>query len=319
MAYPYGGLSSYGGGFVQQNYQPVNQSAGGLAGYGQSMSSEQIDLSNAGLSGYNGYTSAAAAAGGGGGGGVPAVSSYGSPYNSGAIYGSQYMSGNAYGSQFAQGAAYSGYGAQNYGSSYGYSAPNYGSNYAAPNYQQGQLDTNDPQLVQQIEQIVSSLTEVRRPMLRRQVITVPANCPGRVTCITRRLPTPPPDVIERITVIKPPRDVVNLCIEKPYQPGPCFQQREICGKPRKPLIQPRVVSVPPRSNPCAQQASQPLQSYIQPQPQSFCGSQQMSSYAQQQQQPYYGGVQSAYNGYGGYGVAQSYGNSSYFGNGNPVC
>ena len=38
------------------------------------------------------------------------------------------------------------------------------------------------------------------------------------------------DIIERITVVKPPRDVINLCIEKPYQPGPCYQERNICGK-----------------------------------------------------------------------------------------
>ena len=305
MAYPYGGLSSYGGGFVQQNYQS-NQSAG-LAGYGQSMSSEQVDLSNAGLSGYNGYTAGVGVAG----------SSYGSPYNSGALYGSQYAGATtgAYGSQFFQG-AYPTYGGQNYGSVY--SAP-YSSNFAA-NYHQTQLDTNDPQLQQQIEQIVSSLTECRRPMLRRQVITVPANCPARVTCITRRLPTPPPDVIERITVIKPPRDVVNLCIEKPYQPGPCFQQREIIGKSRKPLIQPRIVSVPPRSNPCNQQVPQPsLQTYTQHQPQSFCASQQMSTYAQQQQPYGYSGLQGVYNGYSAYNVAPSYGKSSYFGSSNPVC
>jgi hypothetical protein len=91
------------------------------------------------------------------------------------------------------------------------------------------LDINDPQLNQQVEQIVASLYECKRPMLRRQVVTVPASCPGRVLNITRRLPTPPPDIVERITVVKPPRDVVNLCIEKPCQPGPCFQQRQICG------------------------------------------------------------------------------------------
>ena len=144
--------------------------------------------------------------------------------------------------------------------------------------QQNQLDTNDPQLQQQVDQIVQSLQQYKRPVLRRQVITVPSSCPGRVACLTRRLPTPAPDIIERITVVKPPRDVVNLTIEKPTQPGPCFQQREICGKlllvtiiitrifeiiiifkgkSRKPLIQPRVVTVPPRSSGCQQSAQQP--------------------------------------------------------------
>ena len=153
-----------------------------------------------------------------------------------------------------------------------------------------------------------------------------------MTCITRRLPTPPPDVIERITVIKPPRDVVNLCIEKPYQPSPCFQQREICGKPRKPLIQPRVVSVAPRSNhysavqafmqqqqpfvlPQTQSLSQPplpllAQTLSQPQQQP----QQVSSYAQNS---YYGSVFGGYSGQPS-GYHTGYGPSSYFGSQN-VC
>jgi hypothetical protein len=138
--------------------------------------------------------------------------------------------------------------------------------------QQNTLDTSDPQLQQQVDQIVQSLQQYKRPVLRRQVITVPSSCPGRVACLTRRLPTPAPDIIERITVVKPPRDVVNLTIEKPTQPGPCFQQREICGKSRKPLIQPRVVSVPPRNNGCQQQApqSQPAQPCTPPPPQPPC-------------------------------------------------
>lgn len=138
--------------------------------------------------------------------------------------------------------------------------------------QQNSLDTNDPQLQQQVDQIVQSLQQYKRPVLRRQVITVPSSCPGRVACLTRRLPTPAPDIIERITVVKPPRDVVNLTIEKPTQPGPCFQQREICGKSRKPLIQPRVVSVPPRNSGCQQQSnqSQPAQNCTPPPPAQNC-------------------------------------------------
>lgn len=205
------------------------------------------------------------------------------------------------------GGAQTGYPQQSYGGQY---APTY----SAPQYQQqsyggggggpAQIDINDPHLNQQVEQIVASLTTVKRPMLRRQVITVPANCPPRVAYIHRRLPTPPPDIVERITVIKPPRDIVNLCIEKPCQPGPCYQQREICGKPRKPLIQPRVVSVQPRSNPC--QSVTPAPPMQTPCPQS-------------------GG----YGGYGGYGGspvggAPTYGGSTtgypqYNNNGNYPC
>lgn len=153
-----GGLGNYSGTFTnaQQPAQP------GLASYGQSLSSDNLDLAN-----LNTYP----------------------------IYG----------------------------------CPQYSAQQQQP-YTNNNLDVNDPRLLQQVDQIVSNLIECKRPMLRRQVITVPAQCPGRVAYLTRRLPTPPPDIIERITVIKPPRDVVNLCIEKPHQPGPCFQERNICGK-----------------------------------------------------------------------------------------
>jgi hypothetical protein len=182
----YGGLGNYGG---NQETQKSAQVQIGLSSYGQSLSSEQLDLNNLG-----------------------SLPSYQQQYSS---------------------------------QQYGQSPP-------APYGNQGwsnNIDLNDPQLLQQVDQIVSSLIENKRPVLRRQVITVPANTPGRVACITRRLPTPPPDIVERITVVKPPRDVINLCIEKPVQPGPCYQERNICGKPRKPVIQPRVVQVQPRSGP----------------------------------------------------------------------
>ncbi len=161
-------------------------------------------------------------------------------------------------------------------------------------------------------------------MLRRQVITVPAQFPGRVAQITRRLPTPAPDIIERITVVKPPRDVVNLCIEKPTQPEPCFQAREICGKAKKPLIQPRVISVAPRSNPCVstqaqqspcnqqQQFQQPLpqyqqQSISQYQPQSYGQQYGQQQYGQQQ----YGQQQYGQQQYGQQQHGQQYGQQPY--------
>lgn len=155
-----GGLGNYSGAYAN-NPVPVQP---GLASYGQSLSSENLDLNN--LAAYH-------------------------------------------------------------CSSYPPAAPYY-NNYQTAN----QLDVNDPRLLQQVDQIVASLAECKRPILRRQVITVPAQCPGRVAYITRRLPTPPPDIIERITVVKPPRDIVNLCIEKPQQPGPCYQERNVCGKVR---------------------------------------------------------------------------------------
>ncbi|CAF0720213.1 unnamed protein product [Brachionus calyciflorus] len=198
MSYPvshsYGGLGNYSGQYQSAPTQP------GLARYGQSLSSDNLDFANLGQS-------------------------YAPTYNN-----------------------------------CGYQpAPTF-NNYC------NQLDPNDPRLLQQIDQIVASLTDCKRPILRRQVITVPSPCPGRVAYLTRRLPTPPPDIIERITVVKPPRDVVNLCIEKPSQPGPCYQERNICGKPRKPIIQPRIISVNPRCNPCAPPCPPPACNPCGPQP-----------------------------------------------------
>ena len=118
-------------------------------------------------------------------------------------------------------------------------------------------DVNNPDLIKKIEEIVQSFNDSKRPVMKRQVITIPSCTPGRISCITRRLPTPPPDVIERITIVKPQRDLVNLNIEKPIQPPPCLKQTEVPGQPSKPIIQPRVISVPPRSTNCQQsQAAQ---------------------------------------------------------------
>lgn len=261
MAYNYGGctggggLNAYGGG--QPAYSaPQQYPSQGLASYGQSCSSETIDYRSLGVSGPSNYGGSAAPGGSYGGAytGYPQQSYGGGCGGAGGGYGS-------YGGSYGGGApAYSA--PQQYGGGApAYSAPQQygGYGYGQPQQQQqavNSIDINDPQLNQQVEQIVASLTTTKRPMLRRQVITVPAQCPPRVAYIHRRLPTPPPDIVERITVIKPPRDIVNLCIEKPCQPGPCYQQREICGKPRKPLIQPRVVSVQPRSNPCGTPAPQ---------------------------------------------------------------
>ena len=142
----------------------------------------------------------------------------------------------------------------NYGA---YQTPNCGPCYqpqaVAPVAQvpaQALYDFNDPEFIQLVEQIVHSFNQVKQPTVKQEMFEADSTCPGRVINMTRRLPTPPPDVIDRVTVVKPTRDVVNLIIEKPDQPPPCLQQREVPGKPSKPIIQPRVVSVPPRSNPC---------------------------------------------------------------------
>lgn len=296
MAYNYGGCTG-GGGLNSYAGQPAYSApqqypSQGLASYGQSCSSETIDYRSLGVSGPSNY------GGGASYGNGAAYTSYPQQSNgcTGGGYGGGYGGAPAYSAPQQYGApAYSApqqYGSSPYGGAYGSGGG--GGNAAG-------IDINDPQLNQQVEQIVASLTTTKRPMLRRQVITVPANCPPRVAYIHRRLPTPPPDIVERITVIKPPRDIVNLCIEKPCQPGPCYQQREICGKPRKPLIQPRVVSVQPRSNPCGtpapQQQSNPCCPSVPPYGSSPVGG------------PAYGSYGGATSNYGG-SYAPAYGGST---------
>ena len=128
------------------------------------------------------------------------------------------------------------------------------------------------QLAPQIEQAYEEAAGKRRqPVVKRQVITVPGE-PGRVQTIVRRLPTPTPDIIERVFVVKPQRDVVNLVIERPRTPPAQIKDKTVVGKSRRPLIQPKIVSVQPRF----QQIQYPYQ-YALPAPPT-------SSYAYQQPQ-----------------------------------
>jgi hypothetical protein len=100
----------------------------------------------------------------------------------------------------------------------------------------------------------------RQPVIRRQVIQVPGN-PGQVKQIVRRVPTPIPDVIERVFVVKPQRDIVNLVIERPTTPPPQIKNRTIVAKSRKPVINSQVVRVAPRSI-----QAPPVQQPVQQQP-----------------------------------------------------
>ena len=103
------------------------------------------------------------------------------------------------------------------------------------------------QLAPQIEKTYEEMSNKRRqPVVKRQVITIPGQ-PGRVQTVVRRLPTPSPDIIERVFVIKPHQDVVNLIIERPKTPPAQFRDKQILGKPRRPIIQPRIVSVESRN------------------------------------------------------------------------
>ncbi len=101
------------------------------------------------------------------------------------------------------------------------------------------------QLTPQIEAAYEAATGKRRsPVVKRQVITVPGQA-GRVQQVVRRLPTPTPDVIERIFIVKPQRDTINLIIERPSTPPVQYKDKMIYGKSRRPIINPKIVSVQP--------------------------------------------------------------------------
>jgi len=85
----------------------------------------------------------------------------------------------------------------------------------------------------------------RQPVIKRQVITLPGVA-GRIQQVVRRLPTPTPDIIERVFIVKPQRDTVNLIIERPATPPVQYKDKTVYGKQRRPLINPKIVTVAPR-------------------------------------------------------------------------
>ena len=135
----------------------------------------------------------------------------------------------------------------------------------------GDLEEDMTQLTPQIEAAYEEATGKRRqPVVKRQVITMPGEA-GRVQQIVRRLPTPTPDLIERVFIVKPQRDMINLVIERPATPPVQYRDRTVYGKSRRPIINPKVVTVQPR-NVCAQvegsaaqyqQTFMPVQDYSQ--------------------------------------------------------
>ena len=122
---------------------------------------------------------------------------------------------------------------------------------AAPGQQGGfQLDE---ETTAEIESRLQHFLKRRAPVLRRQVIKVPGPA-GRVQQVVRRIPTPQPDVIEKVYVVKPQRDVVNLVIERPGTPPPQIKETREVEPAHRPVITQQVVKVAPRTQ-------------IQPQPQ----------------------------------------------------
>jgi len=117
------------------------------------------------------------------------------------------------------------------------------------NQSDGSQSEDLTQLEPQIEAAYEAATGQRRQsVIKRQVITIPGQ-PGRVQQVVRRLPTPTPDVIERVFIVKPQRDTVNLIIERPSTPPAQYKDKTVYGKQRRPLINPKIIQVPSRQGP----------------------------------------------------------------------
>lgn len=238
----------------------------------------------------------------------PALS--GSGFNGAALsgYGAAPASGLGYYGGY-QAAAAPSYGLGSYGvNPVGYQtagvAAGYG--YAPAVAAQGPFQL-DEQTVAEIESRLAYLVRRRQPVLRRQIIKVPGPG-GRVQQVVRRLPTPQPDLIERVYVVKPQRDVVNLLIERPGTPAPQVQERRVVGRPHRPVIHQQVVRVAPRTQ--VNQAA-PLANYgyvSQPAVVNYAGYQPAAPayVAQPQYSVSYSNSYDNLGGYGGYDAGYGY-------------
>jgi hypothetical protein len=124
----------------------------------------------------------------------------------------------------------------------------------------------DEETTAEIETRLQHFLKRRPPVLRRQVIKVPGPA-GRVQQVVRRIPTPQPDVIEKVYVVKPQRDVVNLVIERPGTPPPQIKETREVEPPHRPVITQQVVKVAPRTQIQQQVVQQPQ--VVQQQPQQI--------------------------------------------------
>jgi len=66
----------------------------------------------------------------------------------------------------------------------------------------------------------------RTPKIYREVTKVPGP-PGKVKEMVIRLPTPEPDIIERIIIEQPAQEMVNIVYERPATPPPQIVEKRI--------------------------------------------------------------------------------------------
>lgn len=105
--------------------------------------------------------------------------------------------------------------------------------------------TDSGQLAQVLDELTDRIAQNymqgKQPKLYRQVVTIPGQ-PGRVLQAFRRLPNVSQDVFQRIYVVKPQRDVIDLLISVPNQPsGTHYSEKTLYARPHRPLIKPRLV------------------------------------------------------------------------------
>ena len=90
------------------------------------------------------------------------------------------------------------------------------------------------------EKVGQTIGQNKEPCLYRQVITVPGP-PGKMLTAYRRLPSPQPDVLQRVYIVKPQRDVIDLVISCQNALAAQLTERTIYSRPHKPIIIPRLV------------------------------------------------------------------------------
>jgi hypothetical protein len=144
-------------------------------------------------------------------------------------------------------------------------------------------------------------TGERRPgRHRKEVIRCPEQSRGPTRQVRRRLPTPEPDILERVYIQPTGAECIEEITEIPTTPPPRLQERTVVEPAGPPQVIKRVVRVPPRSG----------GGYQQPQPPAGCGQQLQPQPQPQQQVPAgcgsfsnlagassYGNIQQAANGY----------------------
>lgn len=103
------------------------------------------------------------------------------------------------------------------------------------------LPTSDDltQIAWQIAQTYQLIVP-RAPCVYQQVIPV-SGPPGRVYQAFRQLPAQSPDVIQRVYVVQPGRDMIDLVIQGAQATGPVYQDQTVCQASQPPTIYPRIV------------------------------------------------------------------------------